>query len=282
MAPMQTLHVSLPEAQLRTDVHGQGPDVLLLHGWLSSGRMWHSLMHDLGSHYRLWAPDLAGFGDSPPVEAGTPPALPDYVQQMVDFCAALTIRPYAVVGHSMGGLLALTLALDHPDLVERLVLLSPAVSGKLWGKLDAVLTSGPGRWIMQTARRLWRQPLKVLMPSVFAFAPRYFVSAAARRKAEDARKATWESAYGSLQAVLDSDCTARLPEVRQPTLVIVGARDMTIPPSEGRLAAERIPRARLVELPRVAHQVTDEAPDDVHRHLLAFLQANGATFFRED
>ncbi len=279
---MKTLHVSLPDTQLRTYVHGQGPDVLLLHGWLSSGRMWHGLMRALGGQYRLWAPDLAGFGDSPPVEAGTPPALVDYVRQVVDFCAAVSIRPYAVAGHSMGGLLALTLALEHPDLAERLVLLSPTVSGKLWGKLDTVLTSGPGRWVLHTARRLWRQPLMVLMPSFFAFAPRHFISEAARRKAEDARKATWESAYGSLRAVLDSDCSARLPEVRQPTLVIVGARDMTIPPSEGQLAAERIPGARLVVLPRVAHQVTDEAPDDVRRHMLAFLQADGDTFAGED
>ncbi len=269
--PGMTLHrVTLPEVELRYRVHGSGPDVLLLHGWISSGRMWQPLMAALGGHFRLWAPDLAGFGDSP-LPADGPPrlSLADHARHIRAFCRALDVRPYAVVGHSLGGLLTLHLALEYPDLMERLVLISPVVSGRLWPVV--LLRGGVGHWLLGIVRRLWPLPVMALGPSVFAFAPRHLFSEAARRKAEDAQKASRRAAVDGLQIVLETDYSARLPEIDKPTLVIVGTRDITVPPTEGELAAARIPGARLVKLPGVAHQVTDEAPDEVHRLLLEFL-----------
>ncbi|MBN2471545.1 MAG: alpha/beta hydrolase, partial [Anaerolineae bacterium] len=128
-----------PVSSLVYHVCGAGPDVLLLHGWLGSGRMWHGVMRALSPYFRSWAPDLPGFGASPLPEDAEPSSLADYQHSVRTFCDALSVRPYALVGHSMGALLALSLAVEHPELMDRLVLLSPPVRGRIGLRLDVPL-----------------------------------------------------------------------------------------------------------------------------------------------
>jgi pimeloyl-ACP methyl ester carboxylesterase len=267
--------VTLNGAPAICRVQGSGPDVLLLHGWISSGRMWEGVMTALESRFRCWAPDLPGFGDAPLPAAhqDSEMTLADYRAHVVALCDALDIQPYAVIGHSMGALLALSLALEAPALVPRLGLLAPPVTGRLHFNLNTLLDTDFGAELVARAQHIWPLPAWMLGPSVFAPAPHHLSTKARAviRKAEDARKAAWAATTGGLRAVLKTNYGDRLRDVQQPTLVVVGAFDLTIPPSEGELAAERIPQARLVRLPFVAHQLTDEAPEDVNQLLLEFL-----------
>ena len=271
MLDMECQSLGLRDGTLVYRVYGQGPDVLLLHGWVSSGRMWQGVMEALGSHFTLWAPDLPGFGDSPLADRTRVPQLDDYVEQIAAFCEALNVQPVAVIGHSLGALLALLLAIEAPDLMQRLVLLAPLVTGRLGLNMDRVLSSPPGRAALQAMRGLWRVPVLMWGASVFGFRPRRVISKAAWRKVQDIQKAPWSSTYGGVKAVLEHDVSVRLGEIRVPTLVIVGEDDLTIPPSEGRLAAALISEARLEVLPDVAHQLTDEAPDIVNQLMFEFL-----------
>jgi 3-oxoadipate enol-lactonase len=93
---------------------------------------------------------------------------------------------------------------------------------------------------------------------------------ALRRDTKDLARTAPQAALGGLQAVIDFDFSNRLPEVRAPTLVIVGARDRTVPPSEGELAANKIPGAKLVKLRGIGHQPVDECPEEFDRLLLDF------------
>src|SRR4051812_21252283 len=93
---------------------GSGPDVVLIHGWLSSGRMWEAMMEHLCSHFRLWAIDLMGFGESRTDDINRILTIDDQVRLTVAFCKAVGIRPQAIVGHSMGGAISIKLALNHP------------------------------------------------------------------------------------------------------------------------------------------------------------------------
>ena len=101
--------VSLPGGTLAYRVAGPPPeagivpDVLLLHGWVSSSRMWRATLAALGGHFRCWAPDLPGCGDSPlQAETYTADLAADRAAVLA-FCAALDIHPYAILGHSLGG-----------------------------------------------------------------------------------------------------------------------------------------------------------------------------------
>lgn len=246
---------------------GAGPDVLLLHGWASSSGMWRSTMQALAGRFRLWALDLHGFGDSDKPNGGCY-SVPNYTASVRDFAESVGIRQARIVGHSMGGMIALDLAAAHAGLVRRLVLVNPVVSGQIRMPLPA----------LSNHRRV-RRPLVLLarraLPMVMDWAVRYPATAwlSARsllRSRRDFFRATPDSILGCLRAMLDYDTTPMLPRISSPTLVIVGDRDPVVSPDEGCLAAERIPGARL-EVFRAGHQLYDERPAQFQAALRSFL-----------
>ena len=259
-------------------VKGAGPDVLMIHGWASSWRMWERPLHRLASAgFRAWALDLPGCGESDTLCTSngwyTISNLTSVVEAFVEHTG---IAQVAVVGHSMGGAIALEMASSRrrPDATRALVLVAPVVSGRLGLALHVFLGSPFGRKLLElsqrhsTLARLGGRS-KFAAPWLMRTLP---LRAALRRDAEDLARTAPQAAFGTLQAVIDFDFTDRLAEIRAPTLVIVGTRDVTVPPSEGELAAACIPGARLIKLRGVGHQPVDERPDEFDRVLLEFLK----------
>src|SRR5215831_6719225 len=137
---------------------GSGPDVLLIHGWQSSSRMWDETLEFLAPHFRVWSLDLIGFGDSRNDDPLRLLSVDDQTQLVADFCKAHNIRPHLVMGHSMGGCITLKLALAHPDLTEKNVLVSPVVTSKLGLHLRQLLMTNFGKALfMNVGRHLWPQ-----------------------------------------------------------------------------------------------------------------------------
>jgi pimeloyl-ACP methyl ester carboxylesterase len=171
----------------------------------------------------------------------------------------------------MGGSIALEFAYERPDLTRALVLVAPAVSGRM-GLLHTLVDSPVRRLLLslsprQTALAAWGE--RTLLS-----AARLIPSPALRRDVQDLARTTPEALIGGLNAVLDFDFTERLPKIDAPTLVVVGSRDMTLPPSESDLAASHIPGARLVKMRGVGHQPADERPGEFDRWLVEFLKDN--------
>lgn len=109
-----TLHIHLRE-------QGEGPTVLLIHGWMTSGDVFRPLLPSLiEAGFRVLVPDLRGCGES---DQGETYALADYVADVANILEEA--GPALVVGHSMGGAIAQLLAIEHPDLVRGLVLINP-------------------------------------------------------------------------------------------------------------------------------------------------------------
>ncbi|HMR67226.1 MAG TPA: alpha/beta hydrolase, partial [Anaerolineae bacterium] len=103
---------------------------LLIHGWSSSSYAMSPLLPMLSRRYHCLAVDLPGYGDSAP--SAQPESVEHYAELMAELIRQTNPSQGAVVvGHSMGGMIALTLATKYPDLVERLILLCPTVSGRL-------------------------------------------------------------------------------------------------------------------------------------------------------
>ena len=98
--------------------------MLLVHGLGGSSINWTEVGPDLTSHGRVMAPDLPGFGRSPP--AGRTADVNDQAELLAEFVQMHTDEPALVIGNSMGGLIAMLLAARHPHLVHRLVLVNPA------------------------------------------------------------------------------------------------------------------------------------------------------------
>jgi pimeloyl-ACP methyl ester carboxylesterase len=238
---------------------GIGPDVLMIHGWASSSRMWSSLMAALASERRSWAVDLAGFGASA-IPAHIRPDLNAQMNWVIRFIEARQIRPTVVIGHSMGGMLALKLAHVRPDLVERLVLMCPVVTGRFG--LNAHQLFGSRLWMMMAARtqRAWSFAQSAALAPLIS-APMYLAARHHARYIQDFRRCNWDAAMAALESMSVTSMQSLLPEIRQPTLVVVGGRDFTVSPEEGRLAARLMPNAELVEFPDAHHQPLDEMPN---------------------
>lgn len=250
---------------------GHGPVVICLHGWASSLLMWQRTMAHLRRTYRVIALDLPGFGDS-----ASPPSAFDYtpgayaqfvaafVQQVVPQAAPLTI-----VGHSMGGMIATQLTVDVPGIVGGLVLADPVITGLVGGGMGRLLRTRLGQqFIDRTGRSAW---IRRLGTQGVLNDPRLARDPAAQRSLRDMARATTDAMSGSLRALTLTDLSDRLVEIDVPTLIIVGARDLTAPVSEARLAAQRIPQAHLAVVPRASHMPMDQQPELFDRLLASYL-----------
>ena len=253
-------------------VRGQGPDVLMIHGWASSLRMWERPLHVLAAAgYRAWALDLPGHGQSP-----SPPferwyTIPNLTFVVQAFVRQVGLQRAVIVGHSMGGAIALELADECPQLVRSLVLAAPVVSGRIGFALHVLFDSPLGNRLLRLSQR---HNALARLGELSTFGLSWLgggLGAALRRDAEDLARTSPQATIGCLNAVIGFDFTDRLAAIRVPTLVVVGMQDVTLPPSEAMLAAAGIPGARLVKMQGVAHHPMDERPEEFDRSLLKFL-----------
>ena len=253
-------------------VAGAGPDVIFVHGWASSRRMWNGLWGHLASQYRCWALDLPGCGDS---EKPTPGwySIPHFSAYVLEFARLQGIERLRLVGHSMGGMIALDLAGRYPESVERLVAINPVVTGRanLRPLAHPGLTRSLLGWVLKLSP-LVMQPLLAyslgsrvgrVQPIQRRFHP-------IQRRAEEFNKGTVDSLIFSGRAVVDHDVSPLLERITAPALVLLGDQDANVPASEGRHAARRIPNGQL-HIMRAGHMVTDDRPADVAHLLAGFL-----------
>src|SRR5215212_6384301 len=160
-----TEYLELEGNWIRYSVTGGGPPVVLVHGWLSSSKIWGLLVERLAQRFTVYTLDLAGFGDSDKPISGY--GIRYGSRLLYAFCAHFGLSRAAVIGHGIGGTMAVKLAADHPDVVGRLVLVAaPADEDQvdlptlLW--LATLPVVGPvfytlGRFF-RPLRRLWMRP----------------------------------------------------------------------------------------------------------------------------
>lgn len=231
------------------------------------------LLHGIGGRASLWAPTAAALAPRPviamdmPGYDGTRPALAGF-PELADAAAALLDGPADVVGHSLGGMIALELALRHPARVRRLVIVasSPAFGSRDPAFREAFLAArqkplDEGQGMAGVAAGL--------VPAMLgpAAAPGAAPAAIAAMASVD------EAAYRTTLATLTGfDRRADLPRVSQPALLIAGEADQTAPPRGMARMAEAMPDARLLVIPGAGHLLPLEAPDAFHAALLDFLR----------
>lgn len=250
---------------LHYDVGGAGPDVIFLHGWASSAKMWAGLLPQLTTAYRCWSLDLPGFGDSDKPGASWY-SIPNYTRIVAEFARQNELGPLRLVGHSMGGLIALDYGARHPAQVERLVAINPVVTGH--PRLRPLARPAYVRHFFHLALRL--SPVVMQPPPAHMSGSRANSLHPLRRRTEEFFKSTTDSLWSSIRAVVSYDLTPELHRINAPTLVIVGDRDSSVSTREGRLAARRVAAGSL-HVMRAGHLLTDDRPAEViqllKRHL---------------
>lgn len=131
--------LELSRVRLHVASAGEGPAVVLLHGWPQTWLEWRKIMPALVPHYRVIAPDLPGLGDSSrPVEAFDKRSLATHLAEM---CQQLGLDSFHLVGHDWGGPTAFALACAHPEWLRSLTILDVTIPG-----IGPDITQGGKRW----------------------------------------------------------------------------------------------------------------------------------------
>lgn len=244
---------------------GRHAPLVLLHGLGSSARDWEAQMEFFSGKRRVFALDLRGHGRSGKPRG--PYSIPLFADDVAD--AVRRLKPAAraggvhVAGLSMGGMVALQLALDAPALLRSLTVVNSGVDYR-------------AKTRRQQRQLLWRRLALRLLPMrrvgqvlgrrLFPARPDLRRKMATRWAEND--PAAYRAAF---EAIMDWNVRSALPEICMPTLVVAAAKDY-LPLSTYRTYAGRIPRAELAVLDDTRHAAPIEAPDRFNALLAAFLK----------
>lgn len=254
-----------------------GPPVVLIHGLGASAEIWSSSIGPLASRHRVFAPDLPGFGrtEKPGKMAYSPAAYSRFIR---DFMTALGIGRAALVGHSLGGGVALRVILDDPLRVERLVLASSAGLGSDVSLplriaslpfFDRLFFKPPLPVFTRFLHRLVYDPAAISPAFARMYYEMFFQPGSVRAFASILRAIA--TLRGAKPGVLEP-IRAGLASIAAPTLILWGREDRILPVSQAVDAAGRIPGARLHIFERCGHMPNIEHPEEFNRRVLEFLQ----------
>jgi pimeloyl-ACP methyl ester carboxylesterase len=247
-------YLTSPPSQASAD-----PTILLVHGSGVSARSWTAQLTGLGQGLRVLAMDLPGHGDSDPMPEATVQAYADAAR---GFLEALRLGPVFVVGHSLGGGVALALAGRCPEMVRGLILLSTCAKlSETDGSLEGLPWYLPG-------------PLRKIV--FVSLAKKVLFAPGARDRAvrvgmEEIRACRPETILKDVAAAKRMDLEEVARGLRIPALILCGSRDTLTPPALSEGLNHLIPGSRLLVLEGAGHMLPLEAPERVNRQILEFV-----------
>jgi pimeloyl-ACP methyl ester carboxylesterase len=251
---------------------------LLIHGWSSSWYALSPLMPMLSERYHCIAVDLPGYGESPKMH--TRATIAGYADLMADFVREISgDRPVVLVGHSMGGMISMTMALRHPDLVERMILLCPTVSGRLSMFINLFISPvtimerfAVANWLVSALEPHFMTITDRLMrPASFAEQTGITGEDYHRLRSDARRPGQGRVRAECYWAMRDNDLTGKLAQIDKPALIVWGMEDNTVPLRDASIVATEWPDADLRVIPNAGHWPQFETPDVVLRYVRAFL-----------
>lgn len=245
---------------------GQGMPLVLLHGFPLDHRIWEAQLTGLNATARVLAPDLPGFGGSPPL-AADPPAMDAYARAVLAWADGIGVRHFVLAGHSMGGYIALALARLAPERLDGLVLVSTRAGA------DSTAARENRAKLAAAIREHGAQA------TVDAMLPKLLAPAAADHSSPlvDQVQAIMlaQPPAGLVPAVqamaARPDSTPDLEDLTMPLLILHGEADATIPPSEADAMVEAAASALYAPIPAAGHLPMLEQPAAVNSALRDFL-----------
>ncbi len=210
---------------------GRGQPVIFVHGWLGSWRYWMTAMDDLSERYRAYALDLWGFGDTDRRQDAY--SLSAYVDQVEQFVEEMGLFRTALVGHGLGGVVAIRLAARIPERVDRLVAISTPLTGSAIAPPLATFSNHQsGDWISRILGRRQAAYPEVQM---------------------EATKTDLGAVIRSVQSVRAEDLLSDLESLTMPVLLVYGKNDPLIRPPEDHWTSRWEENIYLVSLEDSSH-----------------------------
>lgn len=248
--------------------------LLLLHGMAGSSHYWDRFISQLPTTWRVVAIDLLGFGRSPKPRAVTY-TYETHIEAIVELTDILSIERATVVGHSMGALLALRLAVWHPERVNRLLLAGMPLFPDAATARYEITHGGQRLWKLiyygPTSNALchvycsWLRPLtKHLAPLYLPYLPRIV--------AQDTLLHTWQAYAQSLQYIIEGEQPVQdLKRITAPVELVYGRTDPMVVRNRVASLQAALPNLNIKIMPG-GHQLPNEAPEALSQTLIQFTQ----------
>src|SRR5690554_1487366 len=253
--------------------------ILLVHGLASNAGFWRYNIKELSKNNRVIAIDLPGYGKSD--KGDYPYGMDYYASQIKQFIEKLSLKNVTLVGHSMGGQIGITLALNYPSVIDELILAAPAGIEKF--------DRGAGDWLANALTM--EGTIKATEPQVRANLTMNFyrwdsskwdwmVEERVRMAKADDMKEFSYAVHQSIKAMIAEPTTDFLSELRLPVTIIYGKQDGLIPnrylnpgfaADVFKFGQEQIPNSRLIELDKTGHMLMIESPDVFNKAVLSAL-----------
>jgi pimeloyl-ACP methyl ester carboxylesterase len=240
---------------------GRGRPVIFLHGWMGSWRYWFPTMERVSEHFRTYSFDFWGFGESRH-QSGTE-SIASYSNQVLQFVNALGIERPILVGHSMGGMVALKTAIQNPRRIARVAAVGAPIVGTSLS------------WLLKLTEQRMLADAFARMPAFRRFMFRQFLGVkddpALGEILDDSVKSSSSTLHRTVGSMLRTDLRKDLPNLITPTLIVHGGRDNIVAPHQADLFGN-VSSAEVVVMPESHHFPFLEEADLFNDVLLRFLK----------
>ena len=251
------------------ETHGRGRPVLFLHGWLGSWALWRPTIEALGQQYKTYSIDFWGFGESKLTDVNLESFRVDTFVAMVDqFMDKLGIPKAAVVGHSMGGTVALSMAIQHPDKIVKACCIGSPINGNSLNLLLKLSGVPAFAWLA------WRfPPLLKMFLKVYS----RFMAKDGKQMSDwmtrDVSHVTMESFFQSIGTLRKTNLTEEIKKISVPTMGMYGKRDIIVRPKQREALKAGVPHAQIVYYTDAGHFPMLDTPEKFLQDLSDFLRS---------
>ena len=255
--------ITTDQGILHYEVYGRGRPVILLHGWLGSWGLWQNTMAFLGQYYRTYALDFWGFGESGKKQPTF--VVQDFVGMVDQFMDRLGIIRAPLVGHSMGGSVSLSVTIQYPERVSKVVVIGSPIVGT---SLAFLLKLAGYNWIASLVFNfMWalRFGLRVAGP-IISKDPNFY-----EMMERDISRTTLESFFLSISSLRKTDLRPDLHQITIPTMGMYGDKDVIVDPKQWQPLEAGVPHARIERFKKAGHFIMLDEPDTFQAVLKDFL-----------
>jgi pimeloyl-ACP methyl ester carboxylesterase len=243
------------------EVFGHGRPVVFLHGWLGSWRYWFPTMERVADNFRTYSFDFWGFGESR--RKSTYESIQNYSDQVIRFLDELGIDRCLLVGHSMGGMVALKTAINHPKRISRVAAVGAPIVG------DSL------SWLLKLTDRPLFADAFARVPAFRRFMFHWFLGEADDQHVheilDDSVKSSSTTLRNAVGSMWRTDLRPELSRLSVPSLIVHGGRDQIVHPNQADLF-DNVSSTEVVVMPESRHFPFLDESELFNELLLRFLK----------
>ena len=258
---------------IHTYVAGEptAPPLILLHGWPSSALLWRNIIPVVADHFFVLAPDLPGHGksDKPEVMVYDLDCLRNFI---IDFCDALDLKTTRLVAHDLGGMAALSLAVRHPERIEKLVIMNTSPYSDWHWKLSVFISLLKQPFLTDIFLNTFM--FKMVLSNGFYDKTNVTPEIISLYREPWAKTKEGRIAFSKTIAIPPEamvESRDNLRRIALPCLILWGKKDQFFPFGVAKKLHADIPDSYLVGIDKAGHFLQEEQPQQIADHLLDFL-----------